>query len=168
MSSTHCTHHQQQPEEAHCHHKASAHSPGWSTAANATVHCLTGCAIGEFIGLAIGVQLGLAPMHTMALAVTLAFISGYALTLIPFMRQGISLKEALKLIWLAEFISISVMEIAMNFTDYQMGGMSVASLAEPRFWWSYGAALIAGFLAAWPVNLWLLRRGMKNCHPVAD
>lgn len=150
---------------AHCH-QPQTQGPGWSTAANATVHCLSGCAIGELIGLAIGVQLGLAPMYTMALAVTLAFICGYALTLIPFLKQGISFKAALKLVWLAEFISISVMEIAMNFTDYQMGGMSVASLAEPRFWWSYGAALIAGFIAALPVNLWLLKRGMKNCHPV--
>lgn len=142
----------------------SGHRATWKGAASATVHCLTGCAIGEFAGLAIGVSLGWSAMSTMALAVVLAFISGYTLTLIPFLRQGVPLVTALKSIWLVEFVSIAVMEIAMNTADYQMGGMSVSSMADPKFWTGYGAALVAGFLAAWPVNYWLLGRGLKNCH----
>lgn len=149
-----------------CHHHEDTHhsEATWGGAASATVHCLTGCAIGEFAGLAIGVQLGFTPIATMALATVLAFISGYALTIFPFVRRGVSLKQALKTVWLGELISISVMEIAMNYTDYQMGGMSVSSLAEPLFWGSYAAALVAGFIAAWPINFILLKRNLKNCH----
>ena len=153
------------PFSDHCHHDQ-AKVANWGGAASATLHCLTGCAIGEFAGLAIGVSLGLAPMATFTLAVVLAFLCGYALTLIPFVRRGVSLRDALRTVWLAELISISAMEIAMNLTDYHMGGMSVGSLADPVFWTSYGAALVAGFLAAWPINLLLLQRNMKTCHSV--
>lgn len=149
-----------------CQHQEKTHHSAatWGGAASATVHCLTGCAIGEFAGLAIGVQLGLAPASTMVLATLLAFVSGYALTIIPFVKRGVSFVQALKTVWLGELISISVMELAMNYTDYQMGGMNVDSLIEPLFWGSYAAALVAGFLAAWPINYVLLKRNLKNCH----
>ncbi len=152
--------------ESHCDLRAHAgHANAtWGGAASATLHCLTGCAIGEFVGLAIGVQLGLGMWQTMALATTLAFTFGYALTLIPFMRRGVSFMAAMKVIWLGETISMTFMEIAINFTDYHMGGMSVDSLADPQFWLAYAVALLAGFLAAWPVNYWLLGRSMKSCH----
>lgn len=154
ITANHCTGH---PEQG----------ASWGGAASATVHCLTGCAIGEFAGLAIGVSLGLAPWQTITLAVLLAFLCGYALTLLPFVRRGVSLRRALRTVWLGELISISVMELVMNVTDYHMGGMQVETLADPRFWLGYGTALVAGFLAAWPVNLWLLRRNMKHCHRLA-
>lgn len=102
---------------------------------------------------------------TIALATILAFISGYALTLIPFVKRGITLKKALKTVWLGELVSISAMEIAMNVTDYHLGGMSADSLVDPIFWLGYGGALVAGFIAGWPVNYWLLGRNLKNCHP---
>lgn len=146
--------------EAHCHH----HQAGWKDAASVTIHCLTGCAIGEFAGLAIGVSIGLAVWPTMILATTLAFISGYALTLIPFLRRGVSFAVAWRTVWLGELVSISVMELVMNATDYSMGGMSAGSVATWAFWRGYIAALIGGYLAAWPINLWLLRRNLKNCH----
>lgn len=148
--------------EKNCHHQPAKSS--WRAASSATVHCLTGCAIGEFAGLAIGASLGLAVWPTIILATTLAFISGYALTLIPFVRHGTPLKQALKTVWLGELVSISAMEIAMNFTDYHIGGMTAGTVASPIFWLGYGGALVAGFFAGLPVNYWLLGKNLKNCH----
>ncbi len=158
--------------EPHCHHQANrthanqGHTAtNAGTAASATVHCLTGCVIGEFIGLALGVQLGWAPMTTIIVATTLAFITGFGLTLIPLMRgRGLSFGQAWKIVWVGETISITVMEVAMNFTDYHMGGMTVSGLHEPLFWISFAVAIVAGFVAAFPVNWWLLSRNLKNCH----
>ena len=134
-------------------------------ATSATLHCLSGCAIGELIGLAIGVMLGLDPMSRMLLATALGFVSGFSLGLRPLLQQGMSLRAALQAIWLGEVISISVMELAMNFTDYHVGGVMAPSLFSAIFWIGYGAALIAGFAAAWPVNRWMLARSIKKpCH----
>ena len=69
-----------------------------------------------------------------------------------------------KIIWLGEVISIAVMEFAMNFVDYHVGGMTVASILNPRFWLGFLAALIAGFIAAFPVNYWMIKRNIKKCH----
>lgn len=151
--------------QAHAHH---AHPPAGGallSSAQATVHCLTGCLIGEAAGLAIGVQLGLPAWQTIILATALAFISGFALACFPLMRrENLSFASAFNVIWLGELISIAVMEIAMNAVDYAAGGMNVSSVAHPRFWTSLGLAALAGFLAAWPVNNWLLKRELKRCH----
>jgi hypothetical protein len=148
----------------HAHHGATDASPA-SLATSATIHCLTGCAIGELAGLMIGVSLGLNPWATMALATVLGFTSGYALGLRPLVQQGMSLTEAFRTIWLGETISIAVMELAMNVTDYHVGGVAVASVLEPRFWLGYALALPAGFIVAWPVNWLLLRKNVKKqCH----
>jgi uncharacterized protein DUF4396 len=150
-------------EHVHSHH-APAQGPG-GLATSATIHCLTGCAIGEFAGLAIGVTLGLNPWITMALATVLGFASGYALGLLPLVRQGMSVARAFRTIWLGETISIAVMELAMNFTDYHVGGLGTSSVFSAVFWLGYAAALPAGFVAAWPVNYWLLRKNVKrHCH----
>ena len=154
-------------DHVHTHHHHghgnSATPAGLATAA--TLHCLTGCAIGEFIGLLIGVALGLNPWATMALATVLGFVSGYTLGLLPLVRQGMSPAQAFKAIWLGETISIAAMELAMNFTDYHVGGVTVGSVLSLRFWLGYAAALPAGFIAAWPVNYWLLGKNIKQqCH----
>ncbi|WP_293396050.1 DUF4396 domain-containing protein [Nevskia sp.] len=131
----------------------------------ATLHCLTGCALGEFIGLAIGVTLGLDQWTTMALATATGFASGYTLGLLPLVRRGSSWAAALRTLWLGETISIAAMELAMNFTDYHVGGVRAPSLVSPMFWAGYAAALPAGFLMAWPVNYWLLKSSIKQpCH----
>lgn len=136
-----------------------------STSAYATLHCLTGCVIGEVAGLAIGVTLGLGVFWTIALATTLAYISGLTLGVVPVARnRGISLWAAFKIIWLGEVISIGVMEIAMNAADYSVGGMEAMSVTDGMFWLGIAVAVPAGFLAAWPVNWWLLQRNLKNCH----
>ena len=150
---------------SHAHHGAAPDASVASLATSATLHCLTGCAIGELAGLMIGVSLGLDPWTTMAFATVLGFISGYALGLKPLVAQGMSVVQAFRTIWLGETISIAVMELAMNFTDYHVGGVGVSSVLEPRFWLGYALALPAGFVAAWPVNWLLLRRNVKKaCH----
>lgn len=153
--------------ELHGHHARHGHGGGgaFRTSAQATLHCLTGCVIGEVAGLMIGVSLGLAPWPTIILATALAYASGMTLGLLPVMRdRGIGAIAALRIIWIGEVISIGVMEIAMNFVDYHMGGMTAPSVASWMFWRGIAFAIPAGFLAAWPVNYWLLKRELKACH----
>lgn len=147
----------------HIHH----HGPGnaWTVAAQATLHCLAGCVIGEVAGLAIGVTLGLAVWQTIALATALAYASGMALGLVPVMRsRGLGALAALRIIWVGEVVSIGVMELAMNLADYGMGGMAAPSVLSWMFWRGILVAVPAGFLAAWPINYWLIRRDLKACH----
>lgn len=146
--------------EAHQH----SHNP-LVTSAKATLHCLSGCVIGEVAGLMIAVTLGLAVWPTIILATSLAYLSGFTLGLRPVMQdQGKTFMQALKLIWVGEVISIGVMEIAMNASDYAMGGMQAPSVFSSIFWAGIAVAVPAGFLAAWPVNAWLLKRDLKSCH----
>ena len=148
----HCEHHQVKTDTA-------------TTAATVTLHCLAGCSIGEFIGLAIGVQYGLTVTVTVILATILAFITGFALTLYPLVyHRSMSLALAFKTVWLGEVISIGVMEITMNATDYLVGGMSATSMIDAIFWIGFAAALIAGYIFAYPVNYYMVKRNMPRCH----
>ena len=115
-------------------HAGHARGGGWRGAASVTLHCLTGCSIGELAGIAIGVGRGWAPRRSVGVAGGLSFISGYALTLIPMLRRGFGLAAAFRTVWLGEAISIGVMELVMNLVDYQMGGMRGVSLASARYW----------------------------------
>jgi hypothetical protein len=133
--------------------------------ARSTLHCLTGCIIGEVAGLMIGVGLGLEPWATILLATTLSYFSGFTLGALPVMKaQAKGLIGALRIIWIGEAVSIGVMELVMNFVDYSMGGMAVQSVASWMFWRGLLFAVPAGFLAAWPVNYWLIKRELKACH----
>lgn len=131
--------------------------------AQVTGHCLLGCTIGEVAGLIIGTALGWGVWATLGLAVGLAFISGMALAVLPLVGD-MGLRRALAAVWLGEVVSITVMEIAMNGVDYALGGVQTGSLLAPQFWIAMGAAIPAGFIAAWPVNHWLVGRGLKECH----
>jgi len=133
--------------------------------AQATLHCLTGCIIGEVAGLMIGVGLGLAAWQTIALATVLSYLSGFTLGVLPVMRsRRADFLDALRIIWIGEAVSIGVMEIVMNWVDYEMGGMAAPSILTWMFWRGLVFAIPAGFLAAWPVNYWLIRRDLKACH----
>jgi uncharacterized membrane protein len=113
----------------------------------------------------IGVSAGLSPWATIALATGLSYLSGMTLGAVPVMRsQGIGLGEAFRIIWVGEVISIGVMELVMNAVDYQMGGMTAPSIVSWMFWRGIVFAVPAGFIAALPVNYWLLERNLKNCH----
>jgi len=156
-----------QPSHAHAAHGHHGHGGRGAlrTSAHATLHCLTGCVIGEVAGLMIGVGLGLGTWPTIILATALSYVSGMTLGLLPVMQsQHVGFLQALKIIWVGEVISIGVMEIVMNFVDYQMGGMAAPSIAHWSFWKGIAFAVPAGFLAAWPVNYWLIKRELKACH----
>lgn len=135
------------------------------TSAHATAHCLLGCAIGEVAGLIIGTVFALGVALTMALAVILAYVSGLTLAIVPVMRgQGLVFAAALRVVWLAEAISIGVMELVMNWIDYLVGGFQAGSVLNPIFWLGLFASVPPAFLAAWPVNYWLLQKELRSPH----
>ncbi|HEX8366796.1 MAG TPA: DUF4396 domain-containing protein [Allosphingosinicella sp.] len=155
--------HSHRAHSPHPHH--GGHGGALATSLHATLHCLTGCVIGEVAGLAIGVTLGLSTFATIALATVLAYASGMTLGLVPVMRrERIGMLAALRIIWIGEVVSIGVMELVMNWVDYEMGGMAAPSVLSWMFWRGLLFAVPAGFLAAWPVNYWLLSRNLKACH----
>ncbi len=130
-----------------------------SAAISATLHCLTGCAIGEITGLIIGTALGLSTLATILISVTLAFTFGYALSLRPILKFGLSLRAALRLVLAADTLSILTMEITDSTVMVIIPGALHAGLANPLFWVSMGLSLLAAFFVAVPVNAYLLKRG---------
>ncbi|MFC0111644.1 DUF4396 domain-containing protein [Kibdelosporangium aridum] len=143
--------------EAHEHHGHAGVT--WSTAASATLHCLTGCAIGEVLGMVIGTWLGLPNVATIALAVALAFVFGYALTMRGVLKAGLSLKQAFKVALAADTVSIAVMEIVDNAVMIGVPGAMDAGLANPLFWGALAFALVVAFVITLPVNKWMIGRG---------
>jgi hypothetical protein len=134
-------------------------STPWRTAVQATLHCLTGCAIGEVLGMVIGTALGWSAGPTVVLAVALAFVFGYALTMRPLLRSGIDFRTALKLALAADTVSIAVMEIIDNAVMLAVPGAMEAGLANWVFWASLAFALAVAFVLTVPVNRWLISRG---------
>ncbi|WP_227465663.1 DUF4396 domain-containing protein [Nocardioides dongkuii] len=128
-------------------------------ALSATLHCLTGCAIGEILGLVIGTALGLSSGWTVVLAVALAFLFGYTLSTLPLLRAGLGLATAAGVVLAADTLSILVMEVVDNAVMALIPGAMDAGLVNPVFWVGMALALTAAFVAAYPVNLALLRRG---------
>ena len=126
---------------------------------SATVHCLTGCAIGEVLGMVIGTALGFSDLATIALAVMLAFAFGYSLTSLPLLRSGMSLAAVAPLALASDTISITIMEIVDNAIMLTIPGAMEASLSEPGFWLALAVALLIAGAAAYPANRWLLARG---------
>ena len=126
---------------------------------SATVHCLTGCSIGEVLGMVIGTGLGWGNWSTIALAVVLAFFFGYLLTMLPLLRGGITFSSALRLAFAADTASITIMEIVDNAVMLVIPGAMDAGLAEPYFWGSLALSLIIAGVAAFPVVRWLIARG---------
>lgn len=128
-------------------------------AVSATLHCLTGCAIGEILGLMIGTALGLSNLATIALAVALAFFFGYTLSTLPLLRAGLALGAALSVVLAADTLSILTMEIVDNAVMALIPGAMSAGLVNAVFWVSMMIALTVAFFAAYPVNRYLLRKG---------
>jgi hypothetical protein len=153
----------------HSHHDHSTHEHGGKAlhavqslnrlAFSATVHCLTGCAIGEVLGMVIGTALGWGNFATIVLAVLLAFLFGYALTMIPLLRSGMPVGRAIGLALAADTVSITIMEIVDNAIMLVIPGAMEAGLDSLLFWGSLAAALIIAGIAAFPVNRWLIARG---------
>ncbi|MEV4194636.1 DUF4396 domain-containing protein [Streptomyces toxytricini] len=131
----------------------------WGTAVRATLHCLTGCAIGEILGMVIGTALAWGNVQTMALAITLAFLFGYSFTLFAVVRSGLTLKAAVKVALAADTVSIAVMELVDNAVIALTPGAMDAHLGDGLLW----AALLGGFAVAFvvttPINKWMIGRG---------
>jgi Domain of unknown function (DUF4396) len=144
----------------HHHHELPTSGPALTALAySATVHCLTGCAIGEVLGMVIGTALDFSEWGTVALAVALAFFFGYLLTSLPLIRAGLALGVVVPIALASDTLSIAVMEIVDNAIILTIPGAMEAGLASALFWASLAVALvIAGFVAL-PVNRWLIARG---------
>ncbi len=128
-------------------------------AVSATLHCLTGCAIGEVLGMVLGTWWGWRDTATVALAVALAFLFGYALTISPVLRSGVPLRQALPIAFAADTVSITVMEIIDNAVVLAVPGAMDAGLGSVLFWGSLAFALAVAFVVTVPVNRWLIARG---------
>ena len=128
----------------------------------ATVHCLTGCAIGEVLGLVIATALGWHDLPSILLAIVLAFFFGYALTMRPLLAGGVPFRRAVRTALAADTISITVMEIVDNLILLAIPGAMAAGLVDPLFWGSLAFALAVAFVITLPVNRWLLSRGMGH------
>jgi hypothetical protein len=126
---------------------------------SATVHCLTGCAIGEVLGMIIGTALGWSDLATIALAVALAFLFGYTFTSWPLLRSGMSLAAVAPIAFASDTISITIMEIVDNAIILLIPGAMDASLGDIGFWAALAVALLIAGVAAYPANRWLLARG---------
>lgn len=130
-----------------------------AVALSATLHCLTGCAIGEVAGMAIGTALGFSDLATIALAVALAFFFGYALTSLPLLRAGMALGAVIPIALAADTLSIATMEIVDNLIMVAVPGAMEAGIGSLLFWGSLSFALAVAGVIALPVNRWLIARG---------
>jgi Domain of unknown function (DUF4396) len=128
-------------------------------ALSATLHCLTGCAIGEVLGMLIGTALGFSDLGTIALAVALAFLFGYGLTSLPLLRAGMALSAVVPIALASDTLSIATMEVVDNGIMLAVPGAMEAGLSNVLFWGSLSFALVVAGAVAFPVNRWLIARG---------
>ena len=128
-------------------------------AASATLHCLTGCAIGEIAGLVIGTAAGLGNGWTIAVSIGLAFVFGFTLSSLPLLRAGLTLGATLSVVVAADTLSIATMEVVDNVVMALIPGAMNAGLVNVVFWVGMAISLAAAFVAAYPVNRYLLQRG---------
>src|SRR5262245_42696379 len=155
--------HHNMEHEDHRHHghhgrEHEARSLSW-TAVMATLHCLTGCTIGEVLGMVIGTALGWTNWPTVVLAVTLAFLFGYGMTIWPLRRAGITWGTALGLAFASDTLSMATMEFVDNAIMLAIPGAMEAGWPDPFFWGSLALSLVLAGVAAFPVNRWLIARG---------
>ena len=132
------------------------------TTAIATTHCLLGCGIGEVLGFVIATALGWGNVGSIALAVALAFPFGYAFTLWPLLRAGLTVVSALGLVVVADTIAIAIMEAVDNAIVVAIPGALDAGLSDFLFWWSLAAGLAVAWIVVFPVNRWLIGRGLGH------
>jgi hypothetical protein len=155
METTASHHH----HDHHHHEMPTEGSALTDVAVSATLHCLTGCAIGEVAGMAIGTAIGLSDWGTVALAVALAFLFGYGLTSLPLLRAGLALGAVIPIAFASDTLSIATMELVDNAIVLAIPGAMEAGLDSILFWGSLSFALAIAFVFAVPVNRWLIARG---------
>ena len=143
-------------------HMTHTHAPApatWSMAAQATLHCLTGCAIGEVLGMVVGTWLGWSNFATVVLSIALAFVFGYALTVRSVLRSGLDVRSALKVALAADTASIAVMEVIDNAVVLAVPGAMDAGLGSLLFWGTLAFSLAVAFVVTTPFNKWMIGRG---------
>ena len=146
----------------HTHHNIAVNN--YKLAFSATVHCLIGCGLGEVLGMIIAVPLGLSNHTSMLLAIVLGIIGGFSLGIIPLRRAGFPWKFALKQVFIAEGLSIAVMETFEVLVQVYTPGVMEAGLGDLIFWQGMLLGLIAGFIAAYPVNYIFVKKGIRHRH----
>lgn len=157
---------EQKPHETPDRTLAGHQSPPLNRLAlSATVHCLTGCAIGEVLGMVIGTVFQWNNSQTVVVSVVLAFFFGYGLTMLPLLRGGIRFSQAARVAFASDTASISIMEVVDNALMVIVPGAMTAGLDDPLFWGSLAVSLVLAGAAAFPVNRWLIARGRG--HAVA-
>jgi hypothetical protein len=157
----HHEHHDHGGYQVHDGHQGAMHEAASlnRTAFMATVHCLTGCSIGEVLGMVLGTVLGWSNWPTVTLAVALAFLFGYGMTLWPLRRAGMAWGTAFGLAFASDTLSMATMEFVDNAIMLVIPGAMDAGLSDPLFWGSLVVSLVLAGTAAFPVNRWLIARG---------
>lgn len=161
---------QHEAHAAHAHHHGHAdadadqghhHAPAatWAMAVQATLHCLTGCAIGEVLGMVVGTAFGWGNLPTMVLAIVLAFVFGYSLTLRGVLRAGVDFRTAFRVALAADTLSIVVMELMDNGVILVWPSAMDATLGDALFWISLAVSFVIAFMVTTPVNKWMIGRG---------
>jgi hypothetical protein len=158
-SASHATHH-----GGHGRGTGQTPTATFRLAVSATVHCLIGCGLGEVLGMIIATALDLGMMDSMALSIVLGFVAGMALGIVPLRRNGFTFSTALKTVFVAEGLSIAVMEAFEVGTQVLIPGVMEARLTDGIFWAGMLAGLIVGFVAALPVNYVMIKRGVRHQH----
>jgi hypothetical protein len=154
------THEREHAHHHHHHHELPTAGRALDgMALSATLHCLTGCALGEIVGLIIGTALGWGNWPTVFLAIVLAFLFGYTLTSLPLLRAGLALSTVIPIALASDTLSIATMELVDNAIVLLVPGAMDAGLGDLLFWGSLAVALVIAGAAAFPVNRWLLARG---------
>jgi hypothetical protein len=151
--------HTDQQHTGQGHHGADG---SWRVAVSATVHCLTGCAIGEVLGMVLATWWAWDTWPSVALAVLLAFFFGYALTMSSVLRAGLPFGSAVKVALAADTVSILVMEIVDNAVMVGVPGAMGAGLANWLFWAALAFSLAVAFVVTVPVNRWMIGRGLGH------
>ena len=132
------------------------------TAFDATVHCLTGCAIGEVSGLVVSSLLNLAVLPAIVLSIALSFVFGYGLTIRPLLGSGLPFRQAFRIAIASDTVSLVTMEAMDNLVVLAVPGAMTAGLTDALFWGSLGLSLVVAFVVALPVNRWLISRGLGH------
>lgn len=151
-----------QPTAGHAHSGHGDHGQGaspWQAATSATLHCLTGCAIGEVLGMVLATWWGWSNVPSVIVSVALAFVFGYSLTMSSVLRAGVRFGTALKVALAADTVSILVMEIVDNVVMLTVPGALDAGLADVLFWVSLALSLAVAFAVTVPVNKVMIERG---------
>ena len=157
----------------HTHHHEHSHhvlepiisrNENMKLAINATLHCLLGCGIGEVVGMVIATYFGFSMINSMILAIILGFVFGFGLGIIPLIRKGMSFSQSIKIVLVAEGLSIAIMEAFEVITQFFIPGVMEAKLSDSTFWLGMIAGLIVGFMAALPINYYIIKRGVRHQH----